>query len=117
VPVSEAMKAEVVRVAVREVNGSRKDTRVRTAATQTANSNIIAATRGSAGALSLKWSINAAPMVLVRNPSNGEVIGVGRGGDLDLTQFEAFANVDLLVTDGVSSIKRSVNTKTGAIRQ
>jgi len=117
VPVSEAMKAAVVRVAVREVNGSRKDTRVRTAATQTANSNIIAATRGSAGALSLKWSINAAPMVLVRNPSNGEVIGVGRGGDLDLTQFEAFANVDLLVTDGVSSIKRSVNTKTGAIRQ
>lgn len=117
VPVSAAMSAEVVSVAVREVNGSRKATRVKSALAQSANSNIISASRGTTGKLSLKWSPATTPMVMVRNPANGEIIGIGRNGDLDLAQFETFTNVDVLVTDGVSSIKRSVNTKTGAIRQ
>ncbi|MBC8087947.1 MAG: Ig-like domain-containing protein [Phycisphaerae bacterium] len=117
VPVSETMKAEIVRIAVREVNGSRKGARVKSTAAQAANTSVIAATRNTAGKFSLKWSTTSAPMVMVRNPAKGEVIGIGRGGDLDLAQFETLPNVDLLVTDGVSSVKRSVNTRTGVIRQ
>lgn len=117
VPVSAAVSAEVVRVEAREVNGSRKGVRVKSATAQAASNNLISATRGTSGKLSLRWSTSTSPMVMVRNPANGEVIGIGRSGDLDLAQFEAFTNVDVLVTDGVSSIKRSFNTKTGAIRQ
>lgn len=120
VPANAAMTSAVARVSVREANGSRKNVRSRTTATlasATANSNVLSATRASTGKMSLKWSTTAAPMVMVRNPSNGEVIGIGRTGDLDLSQFESFNAVELLVTDGVSSVRRSVNPKTGAIRQ
>ncbi|MEO7363768.1 MAG: Ig-like domain-containing protein [Gemmatimonadaceae bacterium] len=120
VPVSETVRSQVARMAVREVSGSRSDSRNKNAtlaATSSGNSAVFSAVRSTAGTYRLQWSKSAAPMVMIRNPSTNEILGIGRTGDLDLSQFDSITNVELLFSDGVSSIRRSANTKTGVIRQ
>ncbi len=69
--------------------------------------------RRASGARSLQWSTAQTPMVLVRNAA-GEVIGIGRTGDLDTSQFASATNsagdVELLLTDGVTSASRRQST-------
>jgi hypothetical protein len=54
-------------------------------------------------------------MILVRDPQTGEIVGVSRTGTLDITNLGSGSEVELLVSDGVTSIKRRVNTANGAI--
>ncbi|MEO7997327.1 MAG: Ig-like domain-containing protein [Gemmatimonadaceae bacterium] len=115
VPVSASVRDQVMRVAVREVSGVRADARVKNVSFATGNQNI-RAVRSTNGAMRLQWSTTSAPMVLIRNPVTGEVLGISRTGDLDLSQFSA-TNVELLFSDGASSVKRLANTRTGEIRQ
>jgi uncharacterized protein YjdB len=119
VPLSETVRAQVARLSVREVSGTRSASRSKNVTLSEANasaSQIMTVAR-SAGSVRLQWQKSATPIVLVRNPSTNEIVGVGRTGDMDLSQFDAIGNVELLISDGVSSIKRSANTKTGVIRQ
>ena len=120
VPVSEAVRLQVARLAVREVSGSRSDTRTKNATlveNNSANGAVFASVRSPVGTYRLQWSKSAAPMVMIRNPSTNEILGIGRTGDLDLSQFDSLTNVELLFSDGVTSIRRLANTKTGVIRQ
>jgi len=120
VPVSETVRSQVTRMAVREVSGSRSDSRTKNAGLAGASSGsnaVFSSMRSTAGTYRLQWSKSAAPMVMIRNPSTNEILGIGRTGDLDLSQFDSITNVELLFSDGVSSIRRSANTKTGVIRQ
>ncbi|MGV3708988.1 MAG: Ig-like domain-containing protein [Gemmatimonas sp.] len=119
VRLSESVREQVARLSVREVSGARSASRSKSGILAEANaaaSQIMTVAR-SAGSVRLQWQKAATPIVLVRNPANNEIVGVGRTGDMDLSQFDALGNVDLLISDGVSSIKRSANTKTGVIRQ
>lgn len=118
VPLSESVRDQVSRVVVREVGGVRYDARVRNAtlATNAADTQTLKTSRSSSGAMRAQWSVSATPMVMVRNPANGEVLGISRSGDLDLSQFSANTNVELLMSDGASSVRRLANTRTGEIR-
>ena len=119
VPLSDAVRDQVARVVVREVGGVRYDARVRNA-TLTAGSldeQSLKSVRSTSGAMRVQWSPVATPMVIIRNPATGEVVGVSRSGDLDLSQFAGMTNVELLVTDGASSVRRMANTRTGELRQ
>lgn len=119
VPLGASTIANVARVAVREVGGARTSSRTKSARPGT---DIGAALRitGAGSAMRLEWPSTTAPMVLVRDPRTGTVLGIGRTGALDLSQFRTSGDngaVEVLVSDGVSSARRSVNTITGAIRQ
>ncbi|MEP6833043.1 MAG: Ig-like domain-containing protein, partial [Gemmatimonas sp.] len=120
VPVSDVVRAQVSRLAVREVSGTRSDSRTKTAriaADNSSSNSLFSTKRSTTGQLRLQWSKLAAPLVMIRNPTTNEILGIGRTGDLDLSQFNSIPNVELLITDGVGSIRRSANTKTGVIRQ
>jgi hypothetical protein len=118
VPVSERVTSEVVRVAVREVNGARSFSRSKSVnAAMRADVGVALETAGASGSKRLQWSTAAAPMVLVRDPRTGDVLGIARNGTLDLAQFQSTGDVELLVTDGVTSASRRVNAATGAIRK
>lgn len=119
-PVTDKMKATVAQLVVREVNGDRHAMRMKNAvASIGSESGTAVSVRGASGSWSLQWSTTQTPMVLVRNAA-GEVIGIGRTGALDMSQFARATNgagdVELLLTDGVTSVRRTVNPSTGAIR-
>jgi hypothetical protein len=118
VPADERITANVVRVAVREVNGVRAFSRMKnTNAMARSDMGAALETSGASGSKRLQWSTSASPMVLVRDPRTGEVLGIGRNGTLDLAGFNSAGDVEVLVTDGVTSARRRVNPTTGAIRQ
>jgi len=119
-PVTDKMKASVAQLSLREVNGGRQTMRMKSAvASIGSDSGTAVSVRRASGAWSLQWSTAQTPMVLVRNTA-GEVIGIGRTGDLDMSQFASATNsagdVELLLTDGVTSVRRAVNPRTGAMR-
>lgn len=118
VPLAESIRDKVARVVVREVGGVRYDAKVRNAtlAMSVAGDASLKSVRSTTGAMRVQWSPAATPMVMIRNPANGEVLGISRSGDLDLSQFTGTPNVELLVTDGASSVRRLANTRTGEIR-
>lgn len=117
VPMSGATAARVARVEVRDTKGTRRALRTRDARFgDGASLGAAFETTGATGAKALKWSTTAAPMVLVRDPGTGAVLAVGRTGTLSLEGITA-TEVELLVSDGVSSVRRLVNRVTGAIRQ
>jgi hypothetical protein len=55
----------------------------------------------AAGGLALRWDAAAHPMVMVRDPSTGEVLSLARGGKVQLPA--AADEVDLVMSDGVRS--------------
>lgn len=118
VPASAALSAKLASVSVREASGARRDTRIKAPASLTAAGGgfIVSSSRSASGKVRLQWSPVAAPMILVRN-ANGEVVGISRSGDFDLSQVDGTGDVELLVSDGVTSMRRFVNLSTGAIRQ
>lgn len=103
--------AAIARLELRELNGSRNHARIRTDAA-TIGSSVTAARPG--GSLRVT-ATRAARMVLVRNPGTGEIIGVSRGGAVNLSDFSSMPEVELVVSDGVVSVRQRVNTATGAI--
>ena len=64
---------------------------------------------GSNGKVHLHWKSTDAPLVLVKDPSTGDVLSFARGGDIDLPS-DASA-LDLVFTDGVHSATRHATVK------
>ncbi|MEW5916751.1 MAG: Ig-like domain-containing protein [Gemmatimonadota bacterium] len=115
VPVDSQTLSQIVNVSVREVGGRRRmDSRTRTSRADASLRNSVTTTRTGQG-VRLTWSSSAARMLLVREPRTGEIIGVSRNGALDLSALGAVGSVELLVSDGVSSVTRVVNAMTGAL--
>ena len=57
---------------------------------------------GAEGALRLHWDAEVHPLVMVRDPASGEVLALGRSGDLRLPA-SATREAEVLVSDGVRS--------------
>ncbi len=114
VPVDSPTASAIARIAVREVGGTRMYVRSR-AARADADLRATISTSRSALGTQLNWSTSTARMVLVRDPQTREIIGVSRTGMLDLARLANGSDVELLVSDGVASVKRRVNTANGAI--
>jgi hypothetical protein len=53
------------------------------------------------GTVHLGWDAGSHPMVMVKDPMTGEVIGMGEGGSLDL--LTGARELDLILSDGVRS--------------
>ena len=49
----------------------------------------------------LGWDAGSHPMVMVKDPMTGEVIGMGEGGSLDL--LTGARELELILSDGVRS--------------
>jgi uncharacterized protein YjdB len=111
VPANPQLVASIARMELRELSGSRAHARVRADASSI-GSSVVAARLG--GGLRLT-STGMAQMVLVRNPSTGEVLAVSRSGALDLAGLAGVPEVELLISDGVASVRQRVNVATGAI--
>ena len=119
VPATDKVQAAVTQLVVREVNGGRQTTRIKrgVASIGREGSGAAVSVRNVGGSWQLAWSSAQTPMVMVRNTA-GEVIGIGRTGALELSQFADAGNrdVEVLLTDGVTSVRRVINPTSGAIR-
>jgi CARDB protein len=68
-----------------------------------------ASVEGSNGKIHLHWKNADAPLVLVKDPSTGDVLSFARGGDIDLPSNASA--LDLVFTDGVHSTTRHATVK------
>ena len=119
VPVAERVQAQVTRLAVREARGAKVSTRRNTRGTGALGASpmgVETATRSGAR-LQMTWAPSRVPAIMVRDRRTGDVLALVRNGSLDLSQFGAPENLDLLISDGVKSAKATINPLTGAIRQ
>jgi uncharacterized protein YjdB len=122
VPLTAAQQAMLARITVRELSGGRRDERINTtllarAASARAFSNDVAASVSmNASGPSIRWSPNDHPVVIVRDRVSGDIRGMGRNGELDLAQFGGADAVDLEFSNGVTSVRRRVDSRTGTIR-
>ncbi len=118
VPVSPAVQAQIARLAVRELQGTRRNARLngRLAPTFAANADV-ATSRAGGGRLQMTWSSVRVPAVMIRDQNTGEVLGLLRNGAVDLSQFGSLERLELLLSDGVKSTRALINPITGAIRQ
>jgi hypothetical protein len=119
VPASAATLERLARLEVRDAkSGARRAARTKDAtAALRVDLGAALVTTGATGAKRLQWSTATSPMVLLRDPRTGEVLAVGRTGTLDLSSVGGVNDVELLVTDGVTSIRQTVNPVSGAIRR
>ncbi len=119
VPVKEQVQAQVVRLGVREVRGSKVSTRrsLRGAGPLTASSMDVTTAIQPGARMQMTWSPSRVPAIMVRDRRNGDVLAIVRNGTLDLSQFGAPDRLELLLSDGVKSAKATVDPLTGAIRQ
>jgi hypothetical protein len=61
----------------------------------------IALQRMGAGRVSLRWDSQALPMLVVRDPDNGQILSLARGGEVQLSTSKG--QVDLIISNGVRS--------------
>ncbi|HYF38678.1 MAG TPA: zinc-dependent metalloprotease family protein [Gemmatimonadales bacterium] len=61
----------------------------------------IAVHRTGAGKVALRWNHQANPLVVVRDPDNGQILSLARGGEVQLSTKKG--QVDLVISDGVRS--------------
>ena len=119
VPVAERVQAQVMRLAVRELRGSKSSMRVSmrdagpvNAASMGVKTNTLPGSR-----MEMSWSPSRVPAIMVRDRRTGDVLSILRNGSFDLSQFGAADRLDLLISDGVKSAKATIDPLTGAIRQ
>ncbi|MCC6242926.1 MAG: Ig-like domain-containing protein [Gemmatimonadaceae bacterium] len=122
VPVAPLLQGQLARMRVREVEGTRASTRLGTSAgirsaPSLKNPADVAVVRGANGRSTMTWSSAHVPAVMVRDRTTGEVLAILRNGAVDLSQFGARREVDVLVSNGVGSTRVIVEPSTGAIRQ
>ncbi len=119
VPVAEDVQAQVARLSVREVRGSKRGARLNTRGTGPLSaSRMDVETATLSGARTqMTWAPSRVPAIMVRDRRTGDVLALVRNGSLDLSQFGAPERLDLLISDGVKSAKATINPLTGAIRQ
>jgi hypothetical protein len=67
----------------------------------TALSRAVEIRRVRPGSVSLRWDARVNPMIMVRDPDNGQVLSLARGGDVELSTSKS--QVDLVISDGVKS--------------
>jgi hypothetical protein len=58
-------------------------------------------TRGGAGRVALRWDARKAPMIMVRDPVNGEVLSFARGGNAAVVTSRD--DLSLTISDRVRS--------------
>jgi hypothetical protein len=61
----------------------------------------IALRRTGAGSVALRWDSQSLPMLVVRDPDNGQILSLARGGEVQLSTSKG--QVDLLLSNGVRS--------------
>jgi len=118
VPASPAVQAQIARLAVRDLQGTRSASRLNggLAPAFAANPDV-ATSRVGSGRLQMTWSSTRVPAVMIRDQNTGEVVGLLRNGAVDLSQFGSPERLELLLSDGVKSVRALINPITGAIRQ
>jgi hypothetical protein len=117
VPMADSLRARVVRVEVRDQASGRSAVRRSTlqGAVSLARSNALASTRRG-GVVQASWSATRVPAVLVRDRTTGEVLGLFRSGEAELSQFGALDRLELLLSHGTGSERVRVDAATGAVR-
>lgn len=67
--------------------------------------------RREAGGVALEWNAAAHPMIMVRDPDNGEVLSFGRGGKVRVVTSKG--EVDLEVSNGLQShrVRRAISRR------
>jgi hypothetical protein len=66
-----------------------------------AASQAIQARRIAAGRVAVRWDSRTHPMVMVRDPDNGQVLSLARGGEVQVSTLKS--RVELVISDGVRS--------------
>jgi hypothetical protein len=61
----------------------------------------IALRRTGAGSVTLRWNDQSLPLVVARDPDNGQILSLARGGEVQLSTRKG--QVDLVLSDGVRS--------------
>ncbi len=118
VPVPTAVQAQIARLTVRDLQGTRTSSRLNARVTPAlATSPDVATSRMGGGRLQMTWSSSRLPAVMIRDQTTGEVLGLLRNGAADLSQFGSPERLELLLSDGVKSARVFINPITGAIRQ
>jgi uncharacterized protein YjdB len=119
VPVAERLQAQVVRLSVREVRGSKSSMRVsmRDAGPINAASMGVKTKSLPGSRTEMSWSPSRVPAIMVRDRRTGDVLAILRNGAFDLSPFGAPDRLELLMSDGVKSAKATIDPITGAIRQ
>ncbi len=73
---------------------------------QAADAGLVHTTRTSPGRVSLRWNAGAHPMLMVRDPSTGQVLSFARGGQVDLATDRA--ELDVQLSDGIGGRRMRV---------
>ena len=93
-PSSRAERLSSIRVS----GGGRSATRSAVAAGAPSS---IALRRTGAGSVTLRWNDQSLPLVVVRDPDNGQILSLARGGEVQLSTRKG--QVDLVLSNGVRS--------------
>jgi Big-like domain-containing protein len=111
IPLPAAQRAALTRVAV--AGERRSSERVRVAASLSVSARVAAAAPrfalASSGRATITWDTTAAPMVIVREPGTGRVLGIGESGQLTLST--SATAVEVLMSDGVGSVLTTVTRR------
>jgi uncharacterized protein YjdB len=114
VPMAAELRASLHEVAVREVRGSREGTRRRTLFT-TSDADAFRLSRSVRGGSMLEWSTAEHPMLMIRDRESGVTLGVARTGAIDLSLFGAPEKLDILASDGVTSVRYRIDAAAGVL--
>ena len=71
--------------------------------------NAVAATAMAGGAVRLEWAATGARMALIRDRQTGEVLSFGRGTNAQIRSTSA--DLDVILSDGVRSVRREVRAR------
>ena len=105
VPLPSSRAARLASIHVQ--GGGRRATRsaVGAAVSGTSAAASIDLRRTGAGSVTLRWDSQALPMLVVRDPDNGQILSLARGGEAQLSTRKQ--QVDLVISNGVrSSVQR-----------
>jgi hypothetical protein len=86
---------------IRVVGAGRSTVRSGAGAVSGTPASSIALRRTAAGRVALRWDSQALPMVVVRDPENGQILSLARGGEVELSTSKG--QVDLIISNGVRS--------------
>ena len=75
----------------------------------TAQADSVEVQRVSGGDVRLRWNARRTPMIMVRDPSTGQVLSLARGGDVRLSSSQG--EIELVLSDGVRSRLKRVSLR------
>jgi len=116
VPLAEKLQAQLVRLAVREFTGTRTASKVKPADAATLMDGVQAAALADGG-LRVDWPAGVRPVTYIRDRVSRQIIGVSREGSLQLAGTVPLAQVELLVSNGVTSTTYTIDPVTRQVRR